>query len=460
MLTLGFARSSVIYLSHFQNYYDNIDERKKVMFLVLPMVLSGLMAPFSAILCSQVRIKYVMLAYTILGFIFNFLAIQYFWRVDQMWWFLGLSTIGGSLFGNLMLVVPIEINTVFESSKRVMMTAIAFTGSSIGALWIGPVFSSFLDDLNQEGDPVCGNQTASVSQVHTGLADLEHSLSNQTDLQPEYPSWIQSYSYLVYTQFAVLMFSTALFFTPRPANFIDHSESNKAYRPGFKHLYKYKLYGIYLIFNVFYITWRSGYLNLLVDHAIGEKCFSIQQAALLLTIEAVGEVFFRPTIGRIAEGRNLYFVLFLIFIVQGFLTFLQPYFTNYYLFSVIVFLIGGLQGGSGGLFMQVVTKSTNDQLARYAYSMSSTIGVFISGFATYTYGVFGDIVGRSESEIFGLKLSSNYVFFMAGVSSLVASLVCLYGSAEMEEKLKREENQAELIERQQLQGLDGRSEGN
>ena len=447
MMTLGYVRSSVIYLDLWKESY-NISEFQTAAFLFFPLLLSGLTAPFAAILCSKYPIKYVMAGVTVIGSAANIIGPVFCYK--SYYAFMSCLSTAGALYGNMLLIVPMEINTWFSPEQRVFATAIAFTGSSIGALWIGPLFTSLLDFGSGNGNLTAGqayytpdcqklqlesqaahNYFASLNSsgvdsehVVTSISEVLNGTDNQQNMESSY-IWRDSYLYLSITQAAILTFSTILIFMPRPSNTINYCQENKAARPSFSRLIKFRLYKYFLLSQVCYVVWRSGYMNFIVKWSKETPaCFSHQQAANLLIFGAIAEILFRPTMGRIAQGKNLYFILGCVFILQSLLTFLQPYMPNYWSFSSVVFLIGALQGCSGGLFMQTVTDSTSTTFARHAYSVNSALGVFVAGFANQFYGKANDIF--EEVEV--IKLSDNYLFYFSGLAVLMAAVICFRGS--------------------------------
>merc|ERR1711976_172374 len=44
-------------------------------------------------------------------------------------------------FGGILVAAPIEVNKWFSSEQRSTANALVWTGSSVGALWIGPTFA-------------------------------------------------------------------------------------------------------------------------------------------------------------------------------------------------------------------------------------------------------------------------------------------------------------------------------
>jgi len=435
MVTLGIARSSVIYLTVFKEYF-NLNETKTAAFIFTPLIFSGFLAPFVSILCSKVKVKFIIISFTIVASISQFSGILFFNQPDQFSLFLTLITISGALYGALLIVVPLEINNWFSPNNRVAATALAFTGSSVGALFIGPVFSKILGG-DQDGNnfaqscAVSSNSTVALPVQNDLLVSDNLPANMTTNTNPDadnLPIWYHSFLYLSILQSTTLLIVTILFFLPIPKNTKNYSEKNQSYRPGFKVLLSYKMYIIFLISQFFYVAWRSGYLNFLVKFSEETACFSFTKAGYLLTFEAAAEVLFRPSIGRFAQGKNLYGILAVIFFLQASLTWVQPYFIkNYYLFATNVALIGALQGGSGGLFMQTITESTSISLARYAYAMNSAIGVFYSGGFTPVYGLFGD----AFEGVNWIYLEEYYIFYLSGMALFLASGICLYGSFEL-----------------------------
>merc|ERR1712178_596292 len=91
-----------------------------------------------------------------------------------------------------------------------------------------------------------------------------------------------------------------------------------------------------------------------------------------------------------AENRNRYKIVAVLFFIQATLTAVQSRMISYWSFSVIVCLIGLVQGASGGLFLTMIVDSVGVDLGRYAYSLQSALSVFVSGLGTQFYGVIGD----------------------------------------------------------------------
>lgn len=164
------------------------------------------------------------------------------------------------------------------------------------------------------------------------------------------------------------------------------------------------------------------------------------KSALLLTFEALFEVFGRPSVGRFAQNKNRYTITAILFFIQACLTAVQSRMLSYWSFSVIVSLIGLVQGAAGGLFLTMVIDAVGVDLGRYAYSLQSAMSVFVSGIGTAFYGRIGDALnddvtfelncknGTMIDEAGWAKNDQDYIFYLSAAFILLASALALLGS--------------------------------
>merc|ERR1712173_178934 len=68
--------------------------------------------------------------------------------LDSWTSYITLITISGAFLGGVLVAAPIEVNKWFSSEQRSTANALVWTGSSVGALWIGPVFAKISENTN------------------------------------------------------------------------------------------------------------------------------------------------------------------------------------------------------------------------------------------------------------------------------------------------------------------------
>jgi len=404
MMTLGVSRSTVVFLDDVKNHY-NLSETQKVLFIVLPMCAGGLLSPIAAIICRKYSAKLFCLTASIIGG-FCFILANYAAMpesslnggfLDCWACYITLITISGALFGGILVAAPIEVNKWFSAEQRSTANALVWTGSSIGALWIGPVFAKISEHTN----------------------------------------WNQSLLILGIMQTTVIILA-ALFLKENSNKQL--AIDNRVERVGFKVLWNFQLFKVYLMLQFCYVLWRAGYMVFLPEYAEQMRGWCPTKSALLLTVEASAEVFGRPSIGRFAQNRNRYTIVAVLFFIQACLTAVQPLMVSYWSFAVIVGCIGLVQGAAGGLFLTIIIDTVGVGLGRYGYSLQSALSVFVSGLGTQFYGVIGDALngdfkfetncanGTMIDTEFGAKHQQDYIFYLSAAFILLASALGLLGS--------------------------------
>merc|ERR1712168_822576 len=252
MMSLGMSRSVIIYLNHIRFHY-NLSEAAAILFLVLPQVFSGLLAPIVAILCNKFQVKYILIIFILLGSSFG-ISATYFKSLSFAS-FVALLTLSGTFLGSLMIIAPVEVNKWFSPKDRVIANAIVFTGSSLGALWIGPLSAYLMKlygfvNITKENLSVCDHNE--MVKTETNNSDIQIETHNKF-------AWMESLLTLYIIQFVLCAFASLIFFKKIP-DIKNYSKENQYNRPGFKVLTKIKLYKYYLAFITFYTLWRAGYL--------------------------------------------------------------------------------------------------------------------------------------------------------------------------------------------------------
>ena len=158
-----------------------------------------------------------------------------------------MITISGALFGGILVAAPIEVNKWFSAEQRSTANALVWTGSSIGALWIGPVF-------------------AKISEI---------------------TNWNQSLLILGIMQTKVIILASL--FLKENSN-KQLAIDNRVERVGFKVLWSFQLFKVYLMLQFCYVLWRAGYMVFLPEYAEQMRGWCPTKSALLLTVEASAEV--------------------------------------------------------------------------------------------------------------------------------------------------------------------------
>lgn len=123
---------------------------------------------------------------------------------------------------------------------------------------------------------------------------------------------------------------------------------------------------------------------------------------------------------------------------------------NFQHMAGLIFIIGCLQGGAGGLFMTAVVDAVGVNLAKYAFGLENCLDVFVAGFATQAYGGIGDRFFKSEivdkGEVVGEVVNLDYVFYTTGCCILIAGVVALFGA--------RIEKMTEVVDKEDVKAFD------
>lgn len=223
MFSLGVNRSIVVYLSNFQQTFA-LNEKKKVMFVVFPMICGGLFAPVAAKLCKKYTTRVVCVCCSLLGSISWFAAV-FVGKLHNLGLFLTFVAFAGLFHGGVLVNAPIEVNRWVSPQSRAKWNAVVWAGSSFGALWIGPVFKAFIPDVED--------------------------------------GWFTSLGILVGLQAVMLLFTSWMLREPSEKENTNPEPNQKC---SFKKLWKFRLFRIYLSLQIFYGLWRSGTTVYLVNY--------------------------------------------------------------------------------------------------------------------------------------------------------------------------------------------------
>jgi len=430
MVTLGVARSIVIYLKEFQDWY-NLSYSGSASFIAVYMSAGGLFSIIIAKLCKHFGARPICVICSLIGTLSWMIAsgyvagkkVKYNTEAERgtgqvPYIFISFVGLAGLCHGGVLVNAPVEVNRWFKEEKRGLVNAIVWSGSSFGQIIFGISFSALTQEIG----------------------------------------WIDSLFWLTAIQ-GVIMFATCLTLVDPPKNFLKNrttersdlelldnekaelspestSNSENSNNSGnlnnsesesetvhFKQLNKYRLYKVYILSQVFYGLWRCGVTTFFVSYARDNKAFhqviSVTKSGWLLPIWGVCELLARPIVGKFAKNR--YLTISILFILQGILTILLTKADSYFKFCVVIGLMGGIQGGAGGLFLTASIDAVGVNLARYAYSVENTIDVFIAGLAVHMYGHFCDKTKLDNEN------PQSTIFYIAGGFIFVSGLVSLIG---------------------------------
>lgn len=461
MVTLGVARSLVIYLRDFQEYYQ-LNYKQAASFIAVFMSAGGLAGILIAILCKKFGARPICVLCSLLGTISWLVASLYVApkfkpgnpaRSLDYKVFILFTGIAGLCHGGVLVNAPVEINKWFPRSKRSVANAVVWAGSSFGAIWIPPTFKKIIQIVDQ--------QAAATLPAAEALAPNQESSSSNV----RNTGWLDSLTYLAIIQGVIMVITCCLLREPerpfldqsdqeRPPSEMDDSDvkmlpdsdesspvssslsdgnekeienhknrkNTSTDEPSLRQLNKYRIYKVYIIMQVFYGLWRAGVVTWIVEYAETAKNFGPTESSLLITYWAVCELITRPLVGHLASEKNRFQIIAILFTMQCFFTALIPRCDNYYIFMVLIMMIGALQGGTGGLFMTAAVDSVGVKLARYSYSVENTIDVVVAGGVVHLYGRMVDKAENSwsnpQDKIF--YYAATFIF-IAAICSFIAS---------------------------------------
>jgi len=358
MLTLGISRSTTVLLSEVKASF-NISEKASASYIAGPMIMGGLAAPLAAWLCTIYAVRKICIFGALSGFTLLFSSVYFDLSFLP---FILLTSVAGFFHGSVLVSAPVEVNKWFEPEQRPVANALVWTGSSLGALWVGPAIT-YVGYLSGSGN--------------------------------EQSNWKFAVMALSTLQLIGIVLASCFLKTADDDSLL---EKNKFQKSSLLYLLqRFPRYKLYLLSQFGYTFWRSAYYVYLVDFAMTSMKFSRQKASLLLTIDAACEIFFRPIAGKLASRQSRYLCLFLIYTCQAVTSILPAKLQEFYIsseftkfsypvFAGVVAIIGALQGASGGLDMTTIVDTVGVDLARSAYAKSTFMEVFLAGVATQFFG--------------------------------------------------------------------------
>lgn len=400
MVTLGVARSLVIYFLPFREYY-NLTYKGTASFIAVYMTCGGVAAMIIAKLCRKFGARPICVICSLTGTAAWILASNYVGPNTQYEgghkYLLIFLAIAGFCHGGVLVNAPVEVNRWWPKTKRSIVNSIVWSGSSFGAIIY----------------PLCYNKCRSLIERKR----LEE--GNNDDSQ----DWLKAMFYITLVQ-GVIMLGTCLTLRDPKYDFAkEEAKSKDDQEVTFKGLFKFKLYKVYILSQVFYGFWRSGTTTWIAAYAEDSKNFKRTEAVMLLTYWATAELITRPIIGRLAKSMNRYKVIAVLFLLQCICTGALPKVEDKGYFTMLVICIGSIQGGAGGLFMTAAIDAVGAVRARYAYSVENTIDIFVAACVVHLYG---GMVDRTDEKQW--KNPSDKVFVYASVFILISAMISLYGS--------------------------------
>ena len=407
MVTLGAARSLVIFFLPFREYYD-LSYKGTASFIAVYMTMGGIAAMMIAKLCRKFGARPICVVCSLTGTAAWVMASSYVGPRTQnqegghKYLLLALA-VAGFCHGGVLVNAPVEVNRWWPKTKRSIVNAIVWSGSSFGAI----VY------------PICYN--GFIKMIEEKRAE-----SNDLDSSQD---WLKAMFYMTIIQ-GVIMFGTCLTlknpkydYAKEEANIANQGKSQEEQEVTFKGLFKFKLYKVYILAQVFYGFWRSGATTWLAAYAEGSKGFEREDAVMLLTYWATAELITRPIVGRLAKSFNRYSVLGILFFFQALATYTLVKVNNTTYFTFLVICMGCIQGGAGGLFMTAAIDAVGAIRARYAFSVENTIDIFVAACVVHLYG---RMVDKSDEKEW--KNPNDKVFLYASCFILISSLISFYGS--------------------------------